>query len=115
MLLATILILTSTTGPDRLDFQLMTSPAYSAFAAKGEAICPARRLRYLHPADLDGIEEDFWPSLSKREQRQVTARQHGDGKCPPAGASCPAQHLLTAIMRAGRLDDFTHFACASAI
>jgi hypothetical protein len=96
----------------RLDFQMMTSPAYQAFARKGDALCPARRLRYLHPADLDGFEEGFLSTLSLREQRRVKRASPGFKGCPPMGASCPAQHLLGAIDRLGLLDDFTRSACS---
>ena len=114
-ILACIPILLLLAGPSRLDFQLMTSPAYQSFAAKAEASCPSRKLRYLHPADLDDIEENFASSLTVRARRQVAAFNSETRGCPPAGASCPAQHELAAIERAGLLDAFVTFACASAI
>ena len=116
MLIPTGLVaLAAAAGVDRADFQIMTSPAYGAFARMAEASCPARRLRYLHPADLDGIEEDFLPSLTARDQRHIAAFDQRSKGRAPAGASCPAQHTLAAIERAGRLDGFVRFACASRI
>jgi len=114
-ILASIPILLLLAEPSRVDFQLMTSPAYQAFAVKAEASCPSRKLRYLHPADLDGIEEGFASTLTVRARRQVAAFNKGTKGCAPAGASCPAQHELAAIQKAGLLDAFVTFACASAI
>ncbi|WP_157134725.1 hypothetical protein [Sphingomonas sp. PAMC 26605] len=101
--------------PSRLDFQLMTSPAYQNFADKADALCPTRNLRHLHPADLDGIEEGFMPSMTRRERHRIATLNRGDKGCTGAGASCPAQNTLAAISQAGLLDAFVSFACASAI
>lgn len=102
-------------APDRLDFQTMTSPAYAAFALRGETLCPARRLRYLHPADLDELEEDFLDALPRRDRRRVHAGDAGGRGCAGGGASCPAQQTLAAIEQAGLIDAFTRSACASTI
>ncbi|WP_277969863.1 hypothetical protein [Sphingomonas echinoides] len=101
--------------PDRLDAQIMTSPAYGAFASKANLACPARKLGYLHPADLDGIEEDFMPSLKRRDRHRIFALNKRERHCTGGGASCPAQSLLTAISKAGLLDKLVTYACASAI
>ncbi|GHH26603.1 hypothetical protein GCM10008023_41420 [Sphingomonas glacialis] len=101
--------------PSRLDFKLMTSLAYRSFADKADALCPARGLRRLHPADLGGIEEDFMPSMTRREHRRNATLNRGDKGCTDAGVSCPAQNTLAAISHAGLLDAFVGFACASAI
>ena len=114
LILAAALTLVLADTPDRLNFQMMTSPAYETFARKAERSCPARKLRYLHPADLDYIEEGFLPSLTRRDRRRVTALNAVSKGCSPAGASCPAQHTLTAIAKAGLLNSFVRFACIAA-
>ncbi|THD38229.1 MAG: hypothetical protein E7773_00250 [Sphingomonas sp.] len=114
MIVLALMMLSSIPSESRSDFQMMTSPAYQAFARKGDAMCPARRLRYLHPADLDGMEESFLSTLPSREQRRVARATPDTSNCPPAGASCPAQHTLAAIVRLGLLDGFTQSACSGA-
>jgi hypothetical protein len=107
-------LMASTLAPDaRLDFQMMITPAYQAFARKGDAMCPARKLRYLHPGDLDFFEEQFLFALPARTQKRVTGLTKGIDKCPEMGASCPAQHTLAAIRKAGLLDAFTTSACSA--
>lgn len=113
LILAAALAFLPAEKPDRLDFQLMTSPAYNAFAQRANTLCPARKLRYLHPADLEDIEESFLPSLMRRERHRVANLNAGWKSCPPAGASCPAQHTLTAISKAGLLNAFVSFACTA--
>ncbi|WP_138995592.1 hypothetical protein [Sphingomonas sp. PAMC 26621] len=103
------------TQPSRLDFQGMTSRTYQTFADKADVVCPARGLRHLHPADLDGIEEGFMPSITRRERHRVAISNRGDKGCTGGGASCPAQNTLAAISKAGLLDAFVNFACASSI
>ncbi|MFZ5796404.1 MAG: hypothetical protein ACRCS5_01035 [Sphingomonas sp.] len=113
LILAAALAIAPATRPDRLDFQMMASPVYDVFAAKGEALCPARKLRYLHPADLAFLEEGFLPSLTPRARHRVTLRDVGDKGCTGGGLSCPAQHMLAAISEAGLLDAFVSFACVA--
>lgn len=113
MIVLALVMMSPIANESRSDFQMMTSPAYQAFARKGDAMCPARRLRYLHPADLDGLEESFLSTLPSREQRRVAHATPDTGTSPPAGASCPAQHTLAAIVRLGLLDRFTQSACSA--
>jgi hypothetical protein len=115
LILAAALAGSAIATPSRLSFPSMTSPIYRTFADKADKVCPARKLRYLHPADLDGVEEDFLSSLTSRQQHRIASRTESDTGCPQAGASCPAQHTLAAIARARQLDAFVRFACASAI
>lgn len=115
LILAAVLAVSPATEPSRLDFQLMTSPAYGEFAGKADAACPARRLRYLHPADLDLIEKDFIPSSPRRARHRVGILDRGGRGCTGGGASCTAQQTLAAISQAGALDAFVSFACAYAI
>jgi hypothetical protein len=115
LLRAVVLVGVLAAQPSRLDFQLMTSAAYQSFADKADAVCPARGLRYLHPADLDGIEENFMPSITRRERHRVASLNRGDKGCTGGGASCPAQNTLAAISKAGLLDEFVQFACTSPI
>jgi hypothetical protein len=112
MIMRSLLVLALFAVGSRSDYQLMTSPAFESFAHAAEEMCPARKLRYLHPADLDGIEEAFLPSLSRRDRRRVAADLGFKG-CPSAGASCPAQHTLSSIVRTGMLDNFVRFSCSS--
>ena len=114
-IIGSLLLLAMAPQPSRLDFQLMTSPAYQTLAQRADVSCPARKLRYLHPADLDGIEEDFLPTLSRHEQHRIASMTRRSKACPPAGASCPGQHTLAAIARTGKLESFVNFACASTI
>ena len=97
----------------RLSYQLMISPAYQAFARKADAMCPSRKLRYLHPADLGLFEETFSMALAPRDRRRLAATDKGFEGCPPAGMSCPTQHTLVAIVKLGMLDKFTRSACSS--
>ena len=114
MMLGFLLAIAAAADSSRLSFQLMSTPAYESFGRKADAMCPERKLRYLHPGDLGGIEEDFLLPLSKREQHRVAVADLGFRGCPIAGMSCPAQHTLSAIIRAGMLDDFVKSACSSA-
>jgi hypothetical protein len=100
-------------GADRLDFQLMTSPAYQLFASEGERLCPSQKLRYLHPADLDLIEETFFTTIPRRLQGRII-RESQTKSCPPAGLSCPAQHTLESIIKVGLLKPFMKAACSTA-
>ncbi len=111
MLLA--FLFAATPSESRLSFQLMTSPAYQAFAQKADAICSSRKLRYLHPADLSGVEESFFAKLSLAERRRIKIADPDFRTCPPAGLSCPAQRTLRAIIDAGMLDKFTRVACSA--
>lgn len=111
MLLA--LMLAATPSDSRLNFQLMTSAAYEAFAQRADAVCPSRRLRYLHPADLSGIEETFFAKLPPAERRLIKIADPDFKTCSPAGLSCPAQRSLSAIVDAGMLDKFTRVACSA--
>jgi hypothetical protein len=111
MLLA--LLLAAGPNDSRLNFQMMTSAAYQAFAQKADAICPARKLRYLHPADLSGLEESFFAKLSPEERRLIKIADPDFKTCPPAGLSCPAQRTLSAIADARMLDKFTRAACSA--
>lgn len=111
MLVALLLVAAPNDG--RLDFQLMTSGAYETFAKRADAICPSRKLRYLHPADLSGIEESFTANLSPSERRRIKIADPEFKSCPPAGLSCPSQHTLRAIIDAGMLDKFTRAACSA--
>lgn len=97
----------------RSDFQLMISPAFQAFAQKGDALCPSRKLRYLHPADLDLDEETFLTALPRPQQRRIGRDSAQFRGCPPAGLSCPAQRTLKAIIKNGELDSFVRSACAA--
>ncbi|WP_242140765.1 hypothetical protein [Sphingomonas sp. TREG-RG-20F-R18-01] len=115
LILGAILSVLFGTPPSRLDFQAMTSPAYVAFADKADAICPARRLRYLHPADLDGIEEDFMMSIRRHERYRVRALNKDGKGCTGGGVSCPSQNMLSAISESGLFDSLVSFACASGI
>lgn len=99
----------------RLSSQAMTSPAYEAFARQADAMCPSRKLRYLHPADFGYLEEVFLMSLSADAQSRVAAVNKGWDGCPPAGASCPAQHALGAIIEVGMIEQFTLSACSTAL
>ncbi|MDB5678760.1 hypothetical protein [Sphingomonas bacterium] len=114
IVLGSLMALSLVADSSRLDFQLMTSPAYDSFARAADARCPDRKLRYLHPADLGGIEEAFLPALPRRERSRIAAADTGFKGCPPAGMSCPAQHTLSAIVRAGMLNNFVRFACSAA-
>jgi hypothetical protein len=109
MLLALLL---AAPGDSRLNFQLMTSAAYQAFAQKADAICPSRKMRYLRPAELSGLEETFFAKLSPAERRLIKIADPNFKTCPAAGLSCPAQRTLSAIVDAGMLDKFTRVACS---
>jgi hypothetical protein len=100
-------------GADRLDFQLMTSPAYQLFASEGERLCPFQKLRYLHPADLDLIEETFLTTVPHRMRARII-RESQSKSCPPAGLSCPAQHTLQSIINVGLLEPLLKAACSTA-
>jgi hypothetical protein len=96
-----------------LNFQLMTSAPYESFAQTADAICPSRKLRYLRPADLSWLEESFFAELSPRNRRRIKMSDPDFKGCRSAGLSCPAQHVLSAIVDAGMLDEFTRAACSS--
>ncbi|RSU46317.1 hypothetical protein BRX43_15750 [Sphingomonas sp. S-NIH.Pt15_0812] len=116
MLILAALLATPAAGPpSRLDFQLMITPACSAFADKADRACPLRQLRYLHPSDLDSLEEDFLPTLNARQRRRIARFDRGTQGCPLAGLSCPAQHSLAAVSKAGLLDAFVAFACHASV
>ena len=115
IVLASLLISGLAAADDRrLPFQLMSSPAYEAFARKADRLCPAQHLRNLHPGDLGGMEEHFLLGLDARARRRIAAHDAGFKDCPLAGMSCPAQHTLAAIVATGMLDGFTRSACATA-
>lgn len=97
----------------RDDFQIMTSPAFEAFARRTDAICPARRLRNATPADLDYAQERFEDTLAHRQRRRLAAADPGVRGCAnrDGGLSCPAQHKLAAMIRLGMLDSFARSAC----
>ena len=116
MLILAALLATSVAGsPSRLDFQMMITPAYGAFADRADRACPVRQLRYLHPSDLDALEEDFLPILSVHQRRRIARFDKGTQGCPLAGLSCPAQHSLAALSKAGFLEAFVAFACHASI
>jgi len=110
---ALVALLAIAAAAGRNDYQLMTGPAYQAFAHATDRACPARKLRYLYPADLAGLEEDYVRSLPPAKRRAIGAQNSWAG-CPPAGASCPSQHTLATIRRLGQLERFARFACAHA-
>jgi hypothetical protein len=115
LILAVVFAISPATEPSRLNFQLMTSPTYGDFAEKADSVCPARRLRYLHPADLDYIEEDYLSYLTRSKQRWIDTLANREKACTGQGASCPAQHTLAGIKGAGMLDAFVGFACSSTV
>ena len=97
------------------DLQIMIGPAFQQFARMSERICPARRLRFITPADLDYKEEGFVGRLPRDVRGQVDAANDHGRSCanPNAGLSCPAQHMLDALSKAHQLGAFTRFACSS--
>lgn len=115
LILGLVLAVVPDTKPDRLDFQFMISPAYEAFAQKGDALCKARKLRYLHPANLEDMEENYLTSLDRHDRHRIKSFNTGFKGCPQMGASCPAQHTLAAIEKSDLLDGFVQFACTAGI
>lgn len=78
--------------------------------------CPARHLRSLKPAELDGVEESFETTLSARRRRAIADADHSGPHCDREGhgATCEAIGRLDAMWRTGTLRSFVTFACSHA-
>jgi hypothetical protein len=93
--------------------QSMIGPTFERFATLADRQCPARHLRALKPADLDGAEESFEEGLSPRRRRQIAAADRSGPRCDREGhgATCPAIGRLDAMIRTRALASFVTFAC----
>ena len=99
-------------APAGADGQKLAGTAFEAFAAKSEAICPARQFRFVTPGDLDGYQEDFVATLTRRARVRLAAANPSRRECTIGhGLSCPTVTLLGAMGRVGLLDRFAAFAC----
>ena len=95
-------------------WQKLAGHAFEAFAARTEAICPARQFRFVTPGDLDGYQEDFIATLPRATQRRLARVDRGPTHCSGnGGLSCPSVRLLEAMSNIGQLDAFAAFACAA--
>lgn len=95
--------------------QKLAGPAFERFAAKSEAVCPARALRSVTPGDLDLSEQQFLDKLPRRQRSRIAAADHGGRRCTSDhGLSCPSVELLDAMAHADQLDAFVGYACTPA-
>ena len=96
--------------------QVLAGPVFERFAARADHQCPARHLRSLKPAELDGMEESFDAALSARQRGRILAADHFGPRCSQEdhGATCGAIGRLEAIRRTGALESFVSFACTHA-
>lgn len=93
--------------------QMMIGRSFEQFAALADHQCPARHLRALKPAELDGAEEAFEQSLSPKQRRQIAAADRSGPRCDREGhgATCPAIGRLDALNHTRALGSFVTFAC----
>jgi hypothetical protein len=99
-------------APAGADVQKLAGAAFETFAAKTEAICPARHFRFVTPGDLDGYQEDFAATLTRRERARLAAANPSRRACTSGhGLSCPTVTLLGAMGTVGLLERFAAFAC----
>jgi hypothetical protein len=113
IVLAVLLLSSSSNIMRRADFQEMTGPAFQEFGQIADKVCASRRLRTLYPPDLYDLADAFEKQLSRQMRQRVAAHDKSFAGCPEAGASCPAQNKLDAIAKVNLLSSFTHFACVS--
>ena len=107
-----LLMLASTVSTAPL--QVLESPAFEAVVGKTEAMCPARQFRYITPADLDDVEQDFIGSLSSAEQAKLAASNAADQRCAGRnGLSCATTATLEALTHRHLTRRFAAFVCAS--
>jgi hypothetical protein len=108
-----VVALTLALAPAGTDGQKLAGAAFEAFAMRTAAICPARQFRFVTPGDLDGYQEDFAATLSRRERARLAAANPRRRECTSGhGLSCPTVTLLGAMTTVGLLDRFAVFACA---
>ncbi|WP_084583898.1 hypothetical protein [Sphingomonas azotifigens] len=110
-----LLMLMALLSPQAED-QAMAGRTFERFAVLADHQCPARHLRSIKPADLDGQVESFEDSLSTRERRKIAAADHSGPRCDRLGhgATCPAIGRLDAMIRTRTLGSFVAFACTHA-
>jgi hypothetical protein len=113
MIVWAVMLLSAVSNPHQhADFQEMTGESFQRFAGIADRQCPARRLRYLYPAGLISIQERFDMRLSTERRKRLASLNTGFEGCPMAGASCPGQNELDAIVTLNLLRSFTRFACS---
>ncbi len=107
-----VIALTLVLAPTGDDWQKLAGPAFEAFAARTEALCPAQQFRFVTPGDLDAYQEDFAATLTRPERARLAHANPSRRTCTSGhGLSCPTVTLLGAMTTVGLLDRFAAFAC----
>jgi hypothetical protein len=100
-------------------FQILAGPAFEALASRTDAACPDGHARFFNAGDLAWEEETFEENLGAADRAKIRAaiERTPDGaprSCENRnGLSCSASSDLEAIEKAGQMERFATYVCAT--